>query len=345
MISPENIGPDFLLQEETLQSDAYDAALEVYAGYLSAEWVATSRHRVVAGVRYELAHQKLTPGTRFATNETPEPGSNRTDHDVLPGLNVTFALLPDMNLRAAYSYTLARPQSRELTPFNYFDFARRRSISGDPNLETTRIHNVDGRWEWFLAQDEVIAASVFWKQFDKPIERAVVTAAQGDLLYVNAPDATVIGTELEARVGLGRIAGFLRPLRAAGNVSLSRSEVDFGGAPGPQTSNRRPLQGQSPFVANASLTWDAPLGLELTALYNVQGRRLSDAGRNGQPDIYEQRFQRVDVALSRVFGESWKLKATASNLLDEEVVLKQADLVIQRYRPGVAGAVSLEWSH
>ena len=345
MLSPAHIGPDFQLQEETLQSDAYDASLTVYAGYLAADWAATSRLRVVAGARYEVAQQELTPGTRFAINPTPEAGSSRTDRDILPGVNATYALRPDMNLRAAYSYTLARPQFRELAPFNYFDFARRRSISGDPNLKTTRIHNADGRWEWFPTEDEVLAASVFWKRFDKPIERAVVSSAQGDLLYVNAPDATVLGTEIEARVGLGRIAAALRSLRAAANVSLIRSEVDFGGRSGPQTSNKRPLQGQSPFVANAALTWDAPFALEVTALYNVYGRRVSEAGRDGQPDIYEQPFHRVDLAIGRVFRTSWKLKAAVSNLLDSEVVLKQADLVVQRYRPGVAGSLSLEWSH
>jgi hypothetical protein len=345
MLSPAHIGPDFLLQEETLQSDAYDASLAVYSGYLVADWAATSRLRAVAGARYEIAQQKLTPGTRFAINPTPEPGSSRTDRDILPGVNVTYALRTDMNLRAAYSYTLARPQFRELAPFNYFDFARRRSISGNPALETTRIHNVDGRWEWFPGEDEVLAASVFGKKFDKPIERAVVSSAQGDLLYVNAPEATVLGTEIEARVGLGRIAGILRRLRAAGNLSLIRSEVDFGGRAGPQTSDRRALQGQSPFVANAALIWDAPFAFEITALYNVYGRRISEAGRDGQPDIYEQPFHRVDLAISRVFATSWKLKAAASNLLDSAVVLKQADLLVQRYRPGVAGSLSLEWSY
>jgi len=190
-----------------------------------------------------------------------------------------------------------------------------------------------------------LATSVFGKRFDKPIERAVVSSAQGDLLYVNAPEATVLGTEIEARVGLGRIAGLLRRLRAAGNLSLIRSEVDFGGRAGPQTSDRRALQGQSPFVANAALIWGAPLGFEITTLYNVYGRRISEAGRDGQPDIYEQPFHRVDLAISRVFATSWKLKAAASNLLDSAVVLKQADLVVQRYRPGVAGSLSLEWSH
>jgi TonB-dependent receptor len=344
MLDASHVGPDFLLAEETLQGDTYDATLAVYAGYLLADWAATARLRVAAGVRYEAAVQELTPGSAFAVDFNRPDGVDRTDGELLPAANVTFAVRPDMNLRGAYSFTLARPQFRELAPFIYFDFARRRSVTGNPDLETTRIHNVDARWEWFLAGDEVLAATVFFKRFDSPIEQAVMSAAQGDLWYVNAPAATALGAELEARLALRRLAPALRSLRAAANVSFIRSEVDFGGREGLQTNDRRPMQGQSPFVLNASLTWDAPLGIEATALYNVFGRRLAEVGWERLPDTYEQAFHRVDLTLARELATSWKLKAAITNLLDEEVVLKQEDFVVLRYRPGVAGTVALEWS-
>jgi outer membrane receptor protein involved in Fe transport len=344
MLAPEHIGPDFRLEEETLQSDAYDALRVVYAGYALVDWPVVPRLRVVTGLRYELARQEIDPGTRFAVNPTPEPGTERTDTDVLPAVNVIYAVRPDTNLRAAYSFTLARPQFRELAPFLYFDFARRRSVSGNPDLETTRIHNVDLRWEWFVGQDELLAATAFYKAFRDPIEQAVVSAAQGDLLYVNAPRATAIGAELEGRLSLGRIAPALSRLRAAANVALIHSEVDFGGMPGPQTSDRRAMQGQSPVVANGSLSWAAPFRTEITVLYNVQGRRIAEVGFDQIPDTYERAFHRVDLTAAHEVGERWKLKLGLSNLLDGEVVLEQGDLPVYRYSPGVAGSISLEWS-
>ncbi len=345
MLDATHIGKDFLLIEETLQGDAYDAELTVYAGYLVADWAASSRLRVAAGVRYEGARQILTPGSKYATEDTiPPEGTDRTDGDVLPAVNATFAVRPDMNLRGGYSFTLARPQFRELAPFIYFDFSRRRSVTGNPDLETTRIHNVDARWEWFFREEEVLAASAFYKRFDEPIETVVKTAAQGDLFYDNAPEAAVVGLELEARVALGRFAAALRPFRAAANVSLIHSEVNLGEKREHATNARRPLQGQSPFVVNAALTWAAPLGIELTALYNVFGRRIAEVGWDGLPDTYEQPFHRVDLALSRNLATSWKLKAAFTNLLDEEVVLKQDEFVVLRYRPGLAGSMALEWS-
>ena len=78
------------------------------------------------------------------------------------------------NVRAAYSYSLVRPRFRELAPFLFFDYVRGRSVSGNPELLDTHIHNGDLRWEWFPASDtgeaEVVAASAFYKQFADPIE-------------------------------------------------------------------------------------------------------------------------------------------------------------------------------
>jgi hypothetical protein len=344
MLAPEHVGSAFRLVEETRQADTYDAALAVYAGYVLADWAATPRLRIAPGVRYEGARQTLTPGSKYATDGEDVEGIDRTDGEVLPALNVTFALRPDMNLRGAYSFTLSRPQFRELAPFIYFDFSRRRSVTGTADLESTRIHNLDARWEWFTGGDEVLAASVFYKRFESPIELAVVSAAQGDLKYVNAPEAVAFGAELEARVGLGRLVPALRPFRAAANVSLIRSEVNLGDKKERATNERRPMQGQSPFVVNAALTWAAPLGIELTALYNVFGRRIAEVGWDTLPDTYEQPFHRVDLTLTRDLARSWKLKAAVTNLLDEEVVLKQGEVVVLGYRPGFAGSIALEWS-
>ena len=43
-------------------------------------------------------------------------------------------------------------------------------------------------------------------------------------------------------------------------------------------------------------------------------------------------------------GAGFKLKLGATNLLNQPIVLKQGDIIIQKYKPGVAAIVSLEWS-
>jgi outer membrane receptor protein involved in Fe transport len=77
----------------------------------------------------------------------------------MPAANAIYALGEDMNLRGGYSFTVARPQLRELAPFLFFDFVRRRAVSGNVDLRDTRIHNADLRWEWFPAERSVLAVS------------------------------------------------------------------------------------------------------------------------------------------------------------------------------------------
>src|SRR5258705_8959859 len=102
------------------------------------------------------------------------------DTDVLPAINSVYALTESTNLRAAYATTVARPNFREIAPALYYDYVRRRVIGGNPELAETKIHNGDLRWETFLGDSDVLAASVFAKYFDRPIEKTIENAGDGD---------------------------------------------------------------------------------------------------------------------------------------------------------------------
>jgi outer membrane receptor protein involved in Fe transport len=344
MLSPENIGPFFELEERTLPSDAYDASLTILAGYAALEVGVTDDLRVIPGVRYEVADQALTPGTPFAIAQAQVEGVDRTDSSVLPSANVVYAIGERMNLRGAYSRTLARPHFRELAPFLFFDYTRRRSVSGNPALVETRIHNADARWELFPAETEVVAASFFYKRFEDPIEQVIVNAGQGDISFDNAAGARTLGVELEGRVALRRLWRALNGFRAGANLSWIHSRVDLTGEQvGSQTNSDRPMQGQSPYVVNLDLGF-ARRGTEVTALYNVFGRRLEEVGTQGLPDVYEQPFHRVDLVASQDVGRGFRLKLGGTNLLNRSVVVKQGDFTVESYPVGVTGTVTVSWS-
>ncbi|HUH02486.1 MAG TPA: TonB-dependent receptor, partial [Kofleriaceae bacterium] len=181
------IGPQFQMIERTLVSDAYDASLFVGGVYGELEVEASDRLRLIGGVRYEISQQELTPGSPFGLGVvTEDDNTKRDDNDVLPAFSAVYALTPAMNLRGAYSYTLARPRFRELAPFLFVDYERRRIVSGNPTLLTTRIHNGDLRWEWFARDTEVYAASLFYKRFINPTEQVVVSSQSGDGRFAHA---------------------------------------------------------------------------------------------------------------------------------------------------------------
>ena len=346
LFSADYIGRNVRVYEDTRLEDGYDARLGIYSGYALADAQPLEKLRLVGGLRYELSQQTLTAKSRYNTTSARAKVGNNNYSDLLPSANAIYALAPDINLRAGYSYTLARPTFRELAPFSFYDFVRRRSMTGNENLVETRVHNGDLRAEWFAGENEVLAASLFAKHFDKPIERVIATVSGGDITFQNADAATAYGLELEARTSLGRLTPVLSDFRVAGNLTLIRSQVILGaGAQGSATSTQRPLQGQSPYVVNINLGYERrESGTEVALLYNVYGERISEAGITPLPDVYERPFHRVDLAVSQKLGGNFNLKLTGSNLLNSSVVLRQGGLDLVKFRPGVAFSAQLGWS-
>ncbi|GMU07552.1 TonB-dependent receptor [Corallococcus caeni] len=346
LFSPDNVGTSITVRETTRADDAYNAFLGIYAGYVSADYKPVEPLRLVGGVRLEASSQQLTLKDPFTGVESDSGGADQHYLDVLPSLNATYALSPEVNLRAGYSYTLARPTFRELAPFIFFDFVRRRNVSGNPDLLETRIHNVDLRAEWFVGENDVLAASAFYKRFQNPIERVIRNPDSGDLGFENAAGADSYGVELEARTSLARFNPTLRPVRVGANLTLIQSQVDLGDSAvvGAQTNKDRPLQGQSPYVINVNVGYERPeSGTEVAVLYNVYGQRISEVGVQGLPDVYERPFHRVDLSLTQKLGAT-QLKLTAANLLNASVTLRQGDVTVQTYKPGVAFTASLGWA-
>ncbi|MCC6808743.1 MAG: TonB-dependent receptor [Deltaproteobacteria bacterium] len=340
----DNVGGVVRMEERTLPGDAYDAALFVGGVYANIDVTRLDPFRINAGVRVELARQTLTPNATLRTPGALPAGTDRLDADVMPALNLSYAFKNGMQLRAAYGYTVSRPRFRELAPFIYFDYVRRRALSGNPALNVTHIHNVDVRWEWFPMEGVILAASGFYKYFSQPIERVIANAAQGDLTFANADGAHLAGAELEARTGLGFLSIYLQPFYVAANFSLMFSRVQLGSSTAAQTSSARPLQGQSPYVANASIGYSyEKTGTEVALLYNVYGPRIVEVGVDRLPDVYEQPFHRLDFAFSQRFAEQLVVKVTAQNIAYQRISLRQGPLIVQSYQPGFNLFASLQW--
>lgn len=342
MFDAGNVGESFQLEEGTLNEDAYRATLNTYAAYAATEVELHEKVRAIAGARYERSTQDMANGSPFAIAGL-ERQIARTDDDVLPATNLVYSPRSDMNVRAAYSYTLTRPRFRELAPFLFFDYVRRRDISGNPDLATTHIHNADLRWEWFPSEDEVFAVSAFYKRFVDPIEQ-VLSNANADASFLNAKGGNLIGAELEARTTLGRISPALRNFKAGTNVALMRSRVQLGADQRLLTNRDRPLFGQSPFVVNVNLGWAHPQVADINVLYNVVGPRITDVGVEGLPDTYDRPMHRIDVVAARAIRKDLKLKLSVANLLNQRVLLEQDAVVVNSYAPGVSVSLGLDWA-
>lgn len=346
LFASENIGTLVRMEELTRSDDSYNSNQLLLAGYLMGDAALLDWLRVIGGVRLESFGQNVESYSPFPDERDDSVATDRTDTDVLPGASVVVEPMEQMFVRLAYGGTVARPEVRELAPFLYQDFVRRRTVQGNPDLERTYVHNFDVRWEWFLADTEVLAVSGFYKQFVSPIEQ-VVQDRQGNVTYDNVDGATNFGAEIEARVGLGRLAKALDVFSLGGNLSVIHSNVSLSDEQrGTATTAERPLAGQSPYVANMSLGCSlTDIGLSAFAYYNVFGRRIEEVGKLGLPDVYQEPFHSVDVSVAWQIDPHWKLTANASNVLLSKVVLTQGPYEVQARAPGATFGAKLGWTY
>lgn len=347
--APDNLGPGRLeMQERTTPTDSYAWASQSYAPYLRLDLsTAGDRLRFIAGARFESFHQSLDPNSPFALgSNAPSRYVDRTDDDLLPSAAVVWALSPRMNLRGAYGGTIARPLVRELAPINYEDFIRNRSIVGNPDLQRTFIHNVDARWEWFPTPDEVLAVSLFAKEFDGPIEPQV-RDNDGNLSFVNAAGARNLGAEIEGRLNLGRITPALRSFVLGANVALIHSSVRLGpDQQGKATNAVRPLAGQSPYLANVTLGYQ-PRGGRLSAFvyYNLFGPRIEEVGIRGFPDVYVRPVHQLDATVAWEMRPGLTLRLIGRNLAHQPTELEQGGYILRAPQAATSVTVRVAWTY
>lgn len=365
LFTPERIGTgagQFSLEENTFAGDNYDAGFRVWAGYAMVDAEILPRLRLAGGARVEAAEMDVTPTNPLNQVLPDYPAASLRNTDVLPGVNLTWQATADMNVRAAASQTVARPQFRELAPYLYADYFGAQVVVGNPYLERTRILNGDLRWEWFLGSGSVVAVSGFYKRFERPIEPVALILGSGPALtYANGDHAELYGTELELRGNLGRVVPALAELSVNTNVTLVHSAVTAGQAavfnfdrplePATLTATgtSRPLFGQSPYVVNAGLTWDhAATGSTATLLFNRFGRRLDAFGGDRQPDVYEEGRSTLDFTLEQALPRGVALKLSGTRLLGDRVRFTQSfpngdEVVTRQYDLGRAFSLGLSW--
>ena len=335
LFQSQNIAPRvFELRESTRSTDNYLADHNIYSGYMMLDLPLSAKWQVMTGVRLESSGQEVTTYDPFAATRK-EINANLETLDWLPGLNVTYRLTERMNLRLAASRTITRPDFRELAPFEFTDFVGGRTILGNPDLERTQIDNFDFRWEAFPQIGGILAVSAFYKRFQKPIEQIVQPQAEVRITYENAEGAHNYGLEIEARQNLGVLTDALSKFSINTNAALISSQVVLPEDVGIQTSSERPLQGQCPYIVNISVGFEDPnWGISSAVAYNIFGRRLSEVGNHGVPDVYEQPRGQLDASFSRTVANHFKFSVSAKNLLNPYVHYKIGEATYLEYKLG-----------
>jgi outer membrane receptor protein involved in Fe transport len=189
----------------------------------------------------------------------------------------------------------------------------------------------------------VFAASGFYKYFVDPIERVIISN-NNQISFVNVPNATVYGVELEVRKKLGILAQTLRHFTANVNLALIDSNVDVPQrelefAEGFNIPRTRPFQGQSPYVLNLGLAYDNyESGTSASLSFSRFGERVSAVAIGGAPNVFERPRNDLFFSVGQRVFTVLELKAAVDNVLNTDFVESQeyndAEFVTRRYRRG-----------
>ncbi|MFZ4770956.1 MAG: hypothetical protein ACOYLO_12315, partial [Ferruginibacter sp.] len=134
-------------------------------------------------------------------------------------------------------------------------------------------------------------------------------------------------TMLSTIVGINREKAFLNRFTLSANAAFIESNVKLAFVPGAidsssRVATSRPMQGQSPYLLNASIGYtDEKTGLTSTLSGNMVGDRLSVAGTKGESsDLYEKGRTVVDFQLAKTFLKSkLEIKFNIRDLLSQNV--------------------------
>jgi outer membrane receptor protein involved in Fe transport len=343
ILTAENIRPDgFELEEITRATDSYTGTHDIDAAYAQAD-LTFGAWRAIAGLRYERSEQEVIT---FSPNKPlEEPIVTLIEsNDPLPALSLVYRLRDDSNLRFAASQTVNRPEFRELAPFKFTHLVGGYATTGNPNLEQAEIRSYDIRWEWFPSGGEVVAASLFYKEFDRPIESVLLAAVERLQTYRNAEGARNFGIELEGRRQLGVLGPAFEGFTAICNLTWVDSQIELG-EDNILTNKNRPLVGQPDYVGNLVLEWISPkasTGIRL--LYNYTSDKVESGGVYGIPDVIEEGRGTLDLVWRQSFDflvKGLTFKLSASNLTEEDWLYTQGGEVYRRWEPGRSLSMSI----
>lgn len=316
----------FKLTEGTRAQDSYKASSKLVAGFLMADVKYKEWFRAVIGARIESYNQKLVYPDELYKFNKKEITKDTTVVDLLPSGNLIFSLNDKQNIRLSYSQTLNRPEFREIAPFGFYDFTTLFYTSGNDTLKRAKIANYDLRYEIYPGRGQLFSSSLFYKDFTNPIEQIARTNAN-EISYGNFDKAKCYGFEVEYRIILGTfikndsalLGKVLNNLTFFTNFAYIKSVVDVSKMAKPEGSpDTRALQGQSPYLLNAGLSYvDNENGFSVSGIVNRIGERISVVGNYGtQLDIWENGRTVLDAQVSKNFLKNkLEVRITAKDLL------------------------------
>ncbi len=335
-------------------SSDYTGSRSVDAAYLMTDFPLVKGLRLVGGARVEQTEIQVDSFSFLPSSYTGlrANSSNLEQTDVLPSVGLIWSVRDNMNLRANFSQTVARPSFRELAAYRSYDPNLDVEVEGNPTLQMSSSDNYDVGWDWFPRPSSLVGVALFYKRLTKPIEQAFIQLDGSIMSWNNRDSADVAGVEFEVRQRLDVIHSSLTNFSLGGNFAwiysstdLTDDELELKSQYISNVDDTRPLSEQSPYIFNLDATYDnRTSGTTVTLVFNITGPRLLAAALTTD-DIYEQPAPILDLIVSQRLSPNASLKFKAKNLLmpDRELTYgEDTGLIFSSYETGITFELGLD---
>ncbi len=346
----------FTLKALPNPSSAYEVDAIQVAGYANFEHdLIPEILKLSIGVRAEQGIQEVRYKKLQDLSSSEFRVAEQNDMNVLPALNVRYAMSEKSNLRFAVSKTITRPKFKEVAPFLFKEFFGGQEFIGNPDLIAGSNYNVDLKYEIFPEKGGLIAFTTFAKYLENPIEK--VLRGGTTYTYDNTKEAYIAGLEAEVSFKV------YKKFSMGTNVSFLYSQINMGeDNTNLNTNQERALQGASPLVVNfdISYNWKRTSGsTNFTLVYNYVSEKLYAAGTENAGDQFELGLSNLNLVIKNKLAKDWSLDFSLNNILNPYTRIIQevssadntasdpyreeynGDLLINEYQRGVSLGVGL----
>ena len=356
ILADANLSPLKAAFFETTQVDnaAYTGDMEIEASYIAVESFLSEQIKLNAGFRREEGIQTINSFDMYNPDTDLDTTIDET-YD-LPSFSITF--LPEayenLQLRAGFSQTIARPSFRELAPAFFYDVDTHRRVVGNQYLTNSEIDNFDIRAEYYFGFDQFVTFGIFLKDISNPVEERVIDVAGSNVIsYINMPSAEIKGAEFEYERIFENLEMFPnKDIIFKTNITYNDGELILnpndqitlgsGGVANGSTllatTDDLSLQGLSDVIANLQLGYeDYANNTQATLIVNYTSDRIRARGVGFLPDVTETPPLSVDFVFIKetIYDDySTKFSIELRNLLDESYEATIGEVIYEGYDIG-----------
>lgn len=298
----------------------YTATERIIAYYIQANIQLLQNLSVLAGVRIEDTKQ----GWETAQDPKVSYGAMGSIpyQDVLPSVHFKYKLSNTQNLRLSYFKGINRPGFFEYVPYTVND--ENFSLSGNPKLKHTTSSNFDFRYEYFPRALDQLLVGAFYKNITDPIETGVefTGTSSATLKPFNAGTAKNFGFEIALTKYWGHVGFSGNYTYTHSSITTSKLFYDSSYVAIP-TTQTRPLQGQSPHIANASVLYrNQKFGLDAQLACVYTGRKITYVSPYKDLDYWQRGTTQLDFSLEKRAFRHFTFFCKIKNLLNTPVIVE-----------------------